>query len=393
VKSAIHFWFGRSALTPRARSYARVVPNEGVEKLRDPAMQSQAAPFDIFSAVGRMQFELADMLRRAQGNAFGEFGLGPSESPYRLIRSGLFWRLREYNQTGTQRLIVVAAPIKRPYIWDLSPLVSSIRDCMRQGLHVYLIEWLPASKTTGNNGLAEYTKVISECVAGISGGSAETKPFLIGHSLGGTLAAIFAATSPQSIQGLLLLGAPLCFQPATSNFRDALVSLMPADFADSEPCSGSLLSYMSALASPETFVWSRLMDATLSLADNHALEIHARVERWSLDEVPLPGKLVHQLIDWLYRKNLFITGDLRIDRDVIGPRSMQVPMLAAVNTDDDVAPLASVKSFIDAMPTADVRIIEYPGEIGVCLQHLGILIGRRAHEQVWPQIFSWINSR
>ena len=33
------------------------------------------------------------------------------------------------------------------------------------------------------------------------------------------------------------------------------------------------------------------------------------------------------------------------------------------------------------------------GEIGVCLQHLGILIGRRAHEQVWPQIFSWINSR
>jgi hypothetical protein len=59
----------------------------------------------------------------------------------------------------------------------------------------------------------------------------------------------------------------------------------------------------------------------------------------------------------------------------------------------NVAPLASVKSFIDAMPTADVRIIEYPGEIGVCLQHLGILIGRRAHEQLWPQIFSWINSR
>jgi hypothetical protein len=45
------------------------------------------------------------------------------------------------------------------------------------------------------------------------------------------------------------------------------------------------------------------------------------------------------------------------------------------------------------MPTDDTRIIEYPGEVGVCLQHLGILIGRQAQAQVWPEIVSWINSR
>jgi polyhydroxyalkanoate synthase len=236
------------------------------------------------------------------------------------------------------------------------------------------------------------TRAIPNAVAKISGG-AGAKPFLIGHSLGGTLAAIFAALAPESIRGLVLLGAPLCFRPATSRFRDALVSLVPSGLADAEPCPGSLLSHLSALASPDTFIWSRLVDAALSVADPHALDIHARVERWALDEVPLPGNLVHQIIEWLYRENRFCRGNLKIGNTLVGPFSLSAPTLAVINTADDVAPLDSVKSFMDAMPTRAVRIVEYPGEIGVCLQHLGILIGRNAHAQVWPEIISWINSR
>jgi polyhydroxyalkanoate synthase len=45
------------------------------------------------------------------------------------------------------------------------------------------------------------------------------------------------------------------------------------------------------------------------------------------------------------------------------------------------------------MPMTGARIVEYPGEIGVCLQHLGILIGRKARAQVWPEIISWIYSQ
>jgi acyl-CoA synthetase (AMP-forming)/AMP-acid ligase II len=34
---------------------------------------------------------------------------------------------------------------------------------------------------------------------------------------------------------------------------------------------------------------------------------------------------------------------------------------------------------------------EYPGETGVCLQHLGILVGREARAKVWPGIISWLS--
>lgn len=355
-------------------------------------MVAQSVPIAAaLDAYGRTQFSIADILRRAQGHAFGAFGLNPNECPHQVIALGPFWRLRDYTKNDTARsLLIVAAPIKRPYIWDLTPTASAIRYCLGQGLRVRLLEWLPASPTTGNNGLTEYAEAIGECVAKISGESAGVKPFLIGHSLGGTLAAIFGALAPDSIRGLVLLGAPLCFRPETSRFRDALISLVPSGLG--EPCPGSLLSHFSALASPNTFIWSRLTDAAFSVTDGHAMEIHARVERWALDEISLPGKLVHQLIEWLYRENLLCQGALKIGGTLVGPQSMSVPTLAVINTADDVATFNSVKPFTDAMPTSDARIIEYPGEIGVCLQHLGILIGRQAHAQVWPDITSWIDS-
>jgi polyhydroxyalkanoate synthase len=335
-----------------------------------------------------------DALRRAQGDALGTLGLDPNECAYQVIASGPFWRLRDYDKGGTaQSLLIVAAPIKRPYIWDLAPSASAIRYCLGQGLHVHLLEWLPASQTTGNNGLTEYTDAISESVAKISGERTSAKPFLIGHSLGGTLVAIFGALAPESIRGLVLLGAPLCFRPATSRFRDALVSLVPSGLSDAEPCPGSLVSHISAMASPDTFIWSRLADAAFSVADSHALEIHARVERWALDEAPLPGKLVRQLIEWLYRENRLCRGGLKIRDKLARPQSVSVPALAVVDAADDVAPLDSVKPFIDEMQTRDVRIIEYPGEVGVGLQHLGTLIGREAYARVWPEIMSWIDAR
>jgi polyhydroxyalkanoate synthase len=345
----------------------------------------------MLNALRRAQFDVSDILRRAQGDIVGAFGLDPQERPYQIITSRGHWRLRDYGGNDRSRsLLIIAAPIKRPYIWDLASSISAIRFCLRQGLHVQLLEWMPASPNAGNCGLDEYVLAISEAVATITTAAQGAKPSLIGHSLGGTLAAIYGATLPESIEGLVLLAAPLCFEPE-NQFCDALVTLVPQELPDMDPFPGSLLSHASALASPRTFIWSRMMDAAMTIADPFAMEIHARVERWALDEVPLPGKLVHQIIEWLYRENRFCRGTLKIGDKFIGPSGLSVPTLAVVNTADDIAPPSLLKSF--ASKAKNVQIIEHPSERGVCLQHLGILVGRHAQAHVWPKILSWLNSQ
>lgn len=349
-------------------------------------------PLDI---VQRAQFAWSDILRRAQGDVVGAFGLDPRERSYRVLASGPYWRLRDYGGRGSSAipLLLIAAPIKRPYIWDLAPASSAVRYCLRQGLRVNLLEWRPASRRTGNPGLDEYMQAIADSVAKVSNNTSNSKPVLVGHSLGGTLAAIYGAFAPKSVKGLVLLGAPLCFQPGTSRFRDGLVSLVPPGLSGADSFPGSLLSYASALASPDTFVWSRLMDAGLSIADHRAMEIHGRVERWSLDEVPLPGRLVHQIVDWLYREDRLYRGILRIRGKAVGPGNLSLPTLVVVNSNDDVASPTSMKPFVAAMPPGRVQTIEYPGETGVCLQHLGILVGHEAYRTIWPKIIAWIKVR
>ena len=151
------------------------------------------------NALRRAQFDVSDFLRRAQGNVVGAFGLNPQESPYKIISSGAYWRLRDYGGDDRSRsLLIIAAPIKRPYIWDLTPSISAIRFCLHQGLYVQLLEWMPASPTGSNIGLDEYVLAISEAVATVTTAAQGAKPSLIGHSLGGTLAAIYGAFLPRA---------------------------------------------------------------------------------------------------------------------------------------------------------------------------------------------------
>jgi polyhydroxyalkanoate synthase len=224
----------------------------------------------------------------------------------------------------------------------------------------------------------------------MASGTENHKSILMGHSLGGTLAAIYAASAPATVGGLLLLSAPLCFGAGESVFRDALVSLVPDPVSRSNPYPGSILSLASMAASPVTFIRSRFTDAIQSAVDPVALDIHARVERWALDEVALPGKLVSEIIELLYRENHFCRGILNVERRKIGPENLSAPTLAIVNMADLVAPLDSVSPIGEALGSERFRIIEYPGERGLGLQHLGILVGRYAHAQVWPQIIDWI---
>jgi polyhydroxyalkanoate synthase len=340
-------------------------------------------------------FAPVDTLRQIHGATLERLGFGPAEYAYRIVALSARWRLRIYEGAPSgPPLLIVAAPIKRPYIWDLADQVSPVRHCLRRRLRVYLLEWMPPVPGDPDAGLDNYAgRSISEAVASVAqqGGA---KPFLMGHSLGGTLAAIFAASDPASVRGLVLLSAPLSFEAGSYRFREAIVAMVPpTSLAAIEIIPGSLLSQLSAMASPETFLWSRLVDLAFSIGDPRALTLHARVARWALDEFPLLGRLVREIFEWLYRENRLCAGTLQIGDKVLRPSSLKLPLLAVANTRDAIAPLSSIAPYIEAMPRGYARLIEYPGETGVGMQHLAALIGARAHATVWPAIISWLHAQ
>jgi polyhydroxyalkanoate synthase subunit PhaC len=146
---------------------------------------------------------------------------------------------------------------------------------------------------------------------------------------------------------------------------------------------------VSVKASPREFNWERRFDLIASLADPRAFLTHLAVERWTLDEFPIPGKLFEELIEHLYREDRFARGTLMIGGRTASPAGLTSPLLTVLGNDSQIIPPASILPVIEAAVAANKRIVNYGGDVGVSLQHVGPLIGRKAHQSVWPEVIGW----
>ncbi|HYD80765.1 MAG TPA: alpha/beta fold hydrolase [Paucimonas sp.] len=348
----------------------------------------------------RTAFERLDRLRRRQGELLESSGLGPLEAPYRIIHAEPGLRVRRYLDDAapdSPMLLIVPAPIKRPYIWDLAPAISVVRRCLENGMRVCMAEWMPSGDAEGGAdegaGLADYgSRLLEACFDAIERDSGDTGAVLAAHSLGGVFAAIFSCSHPRRVRALVLLESPLHFGTDAGDFAP-LVAAAP----DTQPIGralasvpGSLLSLAAGAAAPRAFQWERGIDWSLSIMHPATLDTCARVERWTYDESPLPGTLFADVVELLYRQDRLMAGTLYMDGRCLGPKNLRAPLLNVVDPRSTVIPPASILPFHEAAASEVKRILRYDGDIGVGLQHVGVLVGSRAHAQLWPAIFDWL---
>jgi polyhydroxyalkanoate synthase len=115
------------------------------------------------------------------------------------------------------------------------------------------------------------------------------------------------------------------------------------------------------------------------------------VERWALDEFALPGRLFEDVVERLYRRDEFMAGTLSVAGRTVGPATLTAPMLTVVNPHSRVIPPESVLPFHHAAAAARKRLMRYHGEVGVAIQHVGVLVGRHAHRELWPMLLYWVD--
>ena len=337
-------------------------------------------------------FFAADRWRRWRGGWLDALGLGPHETPWRSVDVAAGVRLRCYDgarEPDAVPVLLVPAPIKQPYIWDLLPRISVVRRCLEAGLRVYLAAWRAPEPGQRDGGLAEYAdQFLAACLRVIAAESHQPRPFLVGHSLGGTLAALFASLHPERVGGLVLLEAPLKFGRDAGAFAPLLAASPPAGtiVAALGGVPGSFLDAVAVAAAPESFLWWPWRDAVASVGDADAMTTHLLVRRWTLDEVPLSARLFEEVAEQLYRADAFAQGTLRIGgRPALPARLASLPVAVVVDPESRLVPPAAALALL---PGAEP--FHYAGETGIGLRHVGVLVGRQAHAGLWPQLTEWI---
>jgi len=361
--------------------------------------------WNSFGTLGAMALKQMDR----SGQMLERAGYGPRPTPSTLLHSEPGLNLRRYGPEFADGppVLLVPAPIKRAYIWDLAPEVSVVRRWLERGYRVYLTEWTPLDDADPDDtdqqhefGLADYTgRLLGACRQAIaadagsgSGSSTESRPVIAGHSLGGILAAIHSCLYPDQLRATVLLESPLHFQPASCCFN-RLVRATPdareiaATFGH---VPGVFLNTMSAMADPQAFQWERWSDRWLSLGDPQAMATHMQVERWTHDEFALPGQLFTDLVEKLYRRDGFMQGELEIGGRRVGPGELRTPLLSVIDPRSKLIPPAAVLPFHEAAASPRKQVLHYEGDVGVNLQHVGVLVGRNAHARIWPAVFDWL---
>ena len=338
-----------------------------------------------------------DTARRQFGRGLDALGLNADEAPHRVVAEFAGARLRAYHDEPSScvpTVLIVQAPFKRAYIWDLLPEVSVVRRCLSRGYRVYLLEWLDPTAQEDAFGLAEYADRLPRAALGaIRDEGSSLAPILIGHSLGGTFAAIFAALHPKLIAGLALLDAPLAFGEHGGPLARAVRSIPHASVirnAAGSPVPGSVINALSVAAAPDAFQLQRLADFTESLLNPLALAIHLRVERWTYDEFPLPGQLFEDVLEQLYREDRFMRGTLQVGAKQASIGTLRAPVMAVTNPPGRVVPPCSILVGLKAVPNLSFQVLEYEADRGPMLQHVGPLVSPLSHERLWPTILDWM---
>ena len=245
-------------------------------------------------------------------------------------------------------------------------------------------------------GLEDYaSRMILACLDAVSAETMQSKVFVAGHSLGGTLAAIFASLHPERVQGLVELEGPMEFQAGVGRL-EAAVAIAPGAGTITETLGnvpGSFMSAASNWADPITFSNEPLLDWLASCRSPTAMATHLRVRRWTLDETPLPRRLFEEVVEPLYRENLFAEGKLVVGRRTAEPRGITAPILAVSDPRSRIIPSCSIEAYRLRTGSRDVQTLEYEGDVGVMLQHVGVLVGDDAHRSLWPRILAWMQDR
>ena len=313
----------------------------------------------------------------------------PAETPFEVVDETGLLRLRRYRPDDAPDpgpvVLFVYSLFKRPYVLDLTPERSIVRNLLGQGFTIYLTDWQPPTAENVERGFDAYVNGDLACaVKHVQSHEGIDRVALVGSCFGGLLALLFAALYPESVAGVVPLAVPIkmpaTFSPAIVNYVVHMFGNVPgwwirAWLNAAVPGSSHLPRYLA----------DELEEPALRDTAAGARLAHA-VQPWLDSDVPLAGQLFREVMCDAYWREQLAQGSFHVGERVAALHNIRCPVLNVSGERDRLVPPAATAVLADCVRGGTVRNLVFPAT------HLGLLLGAAAHAQLWPQIGAWLRS-
>jgi len=307
-----------------------------------------------------------------------------------LYEEGALRLLHYRNEAVAYRepVLVCYALVNRPYILDLQPERSVVRQLLQRGLDVYLIDWGIATAADRSMRLYDYVCGLMKNVAGFVSEHSGSSVFnLLGYCMGGTMSAMFTAIHPELVKNLILMAAPIDFAG-----DDSLLHVWTrSEYFDVDRlidaygnCPAPLLQGAFQMMKPVTNYFDKYCTFFENMHDEDYLDNFFAMERWGQDNIPVAGETFREFVKCLYQRNELVKGEFRL-RDVpVQLKRITCPLLLLAAAHDHLVPPASTFGIEPHVGSAEVKKLTLPAG------HVGLAVSTRAHRQFWPEASRWI---
>ena len=318
-----------------------------------------------------------------------DVGTAPKTLVYEEDKLKLYRYTREGEGACRTPVLIVYALVNRQYMLDLQPDRSMVRNLLKLGLDVFIIDWGYPTKADMYLTMDDYINgYIDNCVDKVREAAGSEKVSLMGICQGGTFSAIYAALHPAKIQNLVTLVAPIDFSTNDGllfNWSkhlniDALVDayrIIPGDFLN----NGFLMLM------PLNLNVRKYVDMLDVMEDKDKLLNFLRMEKWIFDSPGQAGECLRQFIKDCYQQNKLAKGELEIGGSRVDLRNITMPLLNIYASADHLVPPAATKPLNDLVGTEDKTLYEFKGG------HIGVFVGSKSQKELAPAIAKWLHER
>jgi polyhydroxyalkanoate synthase subunit PhaC len=329
-------------------------------------------------------------------------GLTPKEVLWQRGEAKLYHYEPTHEKKYPVPVLIVYAPILRPYILDLAPGNSFVEYLTEEGFDVYLLDWGNAGPEDKHLSFEDWIlDYMPEAVESALRDSQAEELTIFGYCQGGTMSAMYASLFPEKqLKNLILLATPTDFAPEdpgifglwtlwgrnSENYFDPdLIAQafgnIPEDFLKQlNEAGATTLGPLPNLASSYMKMWERTMP-------EKTMTTWLAVSKWVDDGTPFPGEAFRRWIRDFYQQNKLPKGEIELRGQRVELSKIECPLLNIAGSKDFICPLAQAKATMDLVGSQDKEFVVLDAG------HVGLMAGPVAKEELWSRVTDWLEPR
>jgi polyhydroxyalkanoate synthase len=321
------------------------------------------------------------------------YGQSAKEAVYREDKLVLYRYTPLVETLHPVPLLISYALVNRPYMVDLQEDRSLVRNLLKLGMDVYLIDWGYPGPTERWLTLEDYIDgYIDNCVDAVRRHNGSEQINLLGICQGGVFSLCYTATHPEKIRNLITMVTPVDFHVPGAGGCGLLNSwcramdpdLMVEAFGN---VPGDFMNYGYLMLRPFQLNVGKYL-SLLDIADDEAKLLNfLRMEKWIFDSPDQAGEAWRNFIYQCYQENRLVKGELVLGDRKVNLKQITMPVLNLFAEEDHLVPPASSVTLAEHVGTADYTVRSFPAG------HIGMYVSGKVQRDLPPAIANWLKAR